>query len=264
LSSRFDESAVTISADELELQVTAVILAAGRGTRMGALTANLPKPLLPLSGRPIIDHVFTGLRAAGIREVVVITGYLGEQIESHLGTGERWGLRLTYRSQTQPDGTSQALLLAREAVGGGPFLLSWGDIVVEPEQYAILAAEYGRTPCDVMLTVNATADPWRGAAVYVDGDWRVTNLIEKPPRGTSRTPWNNAGIFILTPLIFRYAEQLCPSPRGEYELPQAITAMIADGRVVRACPVRGFWSDLGTPEDLAAAERALGSAPGRV
>ncbi|MFI5395398.1 MAG: NDP-sugar synthase [Candidatus Binatia bacterium] len=238
--------------------MTAVILAAGRGTRMGSLTAHLPKALLPLRGRPIIEHVLAGLRAAGIGEIVVITGYLGQQIESHLGAGERWGLRLTYRSQTKPDGTARALLLAREAVSGGPFLLSWGDIVVEPEQYAALVAEYGRTPCDVMLTVNAIADPWRGAAVYVDSNWRVTDLIEKPPRGSSSTPWNNAGIFILTPLIFSYAEQLRPSPRGEYELPQAIRVMMADGCVVRACPVRGFWSDLGTPEDLAAAERVLG------
>ena len=71
---------------------------------------------------------------------------------------------------------------------------------------------------------------------------------------TSRTRWNNAGIFVFSPLIFTYAARLPASPRGEYELPQAIAAMLSDGRSVRACPVRGFWSDLGTPEDLAAAE----------
>ena len=227
---------------------------------MGSLTANLPKPLLPLKGRPIIEHILSGLRSAGVREVVIVTGYLKDQIEACLGSGERLDLRLVYRQQAQPEGTARALLLARDAVRNRPFLVSWGDIVVEAAQYAALVDAFGRVPCDAMITVNATGDPWQGAAVYVDSDWRVTGLIEKPPRGSSHTPWNNAGIFILTPRIFSYAARLGPSSRGEYELPQAIAAMIVDGRVVRACPLRGFWSDLGTPEDLAAAERVLNAA----
>jgi len=120
-----------------------------------------------------------------------------------------------------------------------------------------LLDDFARHACDALLTVNRVADPWRGAAVYLDAGGTVTRVVEKPPRGSSTTPWNNAGIFVFTPLIFSYAERLPPSARGEYELPQAIAAMIADGRAVHACPVRGFWSDLGTPEDLATAERAL-------
>ncbi len=235
----------------------AVILAAGRGTRMGALTAATPKPLLLLNGQPIIEHILTGLRGAGVDEAVVITGYRGEQIEAHLGDGSRFGMRLSYRRQQTPDGTARALLLARNAAATGPFVLSWGDIVIEPHNYIALTAAFNRHPCDALLMVNEVDDPWRGAAVYVDAAWRVTDLIEKPLRGSSHTRWNNAGIFVLTPRIYTYAERLRPSPRGEYELPQAIAAMIADGCVVRAHPVRGFWSDLGTPEDLAAAERAL-------
>jgi glucose-1-phosphate thymidylyltransferase len=109
-----------------------------------------------------------------------------------------------------------------------------------------------------LLSVNATDDPWQGAAVYVDEGWKVTGLVEKPPPGSSRTPWNNAGIFVCRPVVLQYAQRLPPSARGEYELPQAFAAMIADGREVRAYPLRGFWSDLGRPEDLAVAERALG------
>jgi NDP-sugar pyrophosphorylase family protein len=227
---------------------------------MGPLTANVPKPLLALRGRPIIEHILTGLHSAGIREVVVVTGYLAEQIERHLGRGEALGMQLSYRRQTRPEGTARALLLARDAIRDEPFLLSWGDIVIEPRQYAALLDDYGRVPCDALVSVNATEDPWQGAAVYIDDRWRVTSLVEKPPRGSSRTPWNNAGIFVFRPLVVGYAERLGPSARGECELPQAIAAMIADGREVRACPLRGFWSDLGRPEDLAAAETALGNA----
>ena len=240
---------------------TAVILAAGRGTRMGALTATIPKPLLPLHGRPIIEHIITGLCRAGVRDLVIVTGYLGEHIEAHLGDGARLGVRIAYRRQARPDGTARALLLARDAVGEQPFVVSWGDVIVDPDNYAALLAEFRRVPCDVLLTLNATDDPWRGAAVYVDDAWRVTQLVEKPPRGSSRTPWNNAGVFVATAALWSYAERLELSARGEYELPQAIAAMVAGGCVVRALPLRGAWSDLGTPEDLVAAERR--ASPGR-
>jgi dTDP-glucose pyrophosphorylase len=237
--------------------VIAVVLAAGRGTRMGALTATTPKPLLELCGRPIIEHILIGLRNAGIRDAVIVTGYRGEQIAAHLGGGGRVGMRLSYRRQHRPEGTARALLLARDAVDEQPFLLSWGDIVVEAVEYAALRADFARVPCETLLTVKAVDDPWRGAAVYVDGDWRVTRIVEKPPRGSSTTRWNNAGLFVFTPLIFSYAARLMPSPRGEYELPQAVAALLADDHAVRAHAVRGFWSDLGTPDDLTAAERAF-------
>jgi len=237
--------------------MNAALLAAGRGTRMGQLTATIPKPLLPLCGRPIIEHILTGMRQAGIHHAVIVTGYLGDQIEARFGDGSELGLSIEYRRQDQPMGTAKALLLSRDCLGNDPFMLSWGDIVVEPALYAELATQFEASPCDALLTVNPTDDPWQGAAVTVDEDWRVVSLIEKPPRGTAHTRWNNAGIFVFSKLIFEYAERLSPSRRGEYELPQAISAMIADDRSVRAHPVTGFWSDLGTPEDLATAERTL-------
>jgi NDP-sugar pyrophosphorylase family protein len=238
---------------------TAVLLAAGRGTRMGQLTATRPKPLLPVRGMPIIEHILLGMRAAGVEHAVIVTGYLGDQIESYLGDGNRLGISVSYRRQELAHGTAKALLLTRDLLGDEPFMLSWGDIIVDREEYAALAQRFATTPCDAILSVNPVDDPWRGAAVTVDGDWRVQSLVEKPPRGTARTRWNNAGIFIFTKLIFDYAEKLQPSERGEYELPQAIGAMIADGRIIHAHPIGGFWSDLGTPEDLAAAERSLAS-----
>jgi len=235
----------------------AVVLAAGRGTRMGALTTHTPKPLLTLKERPIIEHILIGLRSAGVDRAVVVTGYRGEQVEAYLGDGSRLGLRLTYHRQERPEGTAKALLRAADAAAQDAFVLSWGDIVVTPSNYGALVAAFAQQPCDALLMVNEMDDPWRGAAVYVDAQWRVTQLIEKPLRGTSQTCWNNAGLFVFTPVIFTYAARVQPSARCEYELPQAIAAMIHDGRAVRACAVRGFWSDLGTPEDLAVAEGAL-------
>lgn len=235
----------------------AVLLAAGRGTRMGELTRATPKPLLPLAGKPILAHIVDGMIAAGIREFVIVTGYLGEQIEAAFGDGSDRGVAITYRRQERTDGTAGALLLARDLLGEAPFMLSWGDILVEPALYSGMVQRFAAAPCDVLLSVNPVDDPWRGAAVYVDGDGRVERIIEKPPRGSSSTGWNNAGVFVFSPLILDYAARLEPSPRGEYELPQAIARMLDDGREVRAIPVGALWSDVGTPEDLRAVDALL-------
>lgn len=234
---------------------TAVILAAGRGTRMGALTAARPKPLLTVRGQSLIERIVRGFAAAGITRAVIVTGYLGAQIEAALGDGRHLGVELAYCRQDRAEGTARALLLAQPLIGPGAFALSWSDVLVAPSFYAEILAAFASHPCAVSVAVNDIDDPWRGAAVYVDDAWRVTKLEEKPPRGTATTRWNNAGIFVCDPLIWRYAAALPASPRGEYELPQAVSRMVQDGCDVRAVPIRGFWSDVGTPEDLATAER---------
>lgn len=232
----------------------AVLLAAGRGTRLGSLTASCPKPMLDVAGRPIIGHILAGLAAAGVQEAVIVTGYLAEQVEQGLGDGARYGLHLRYHRQPRPDGTARALALARADLDGSRFFFGWGDILVFPDNYrrviAAAAAQSGTT----VLAVNEVDDPWAGGAVYVDGQMRVQRLVEKPPRGSSTTRWNNAGLGVLGPSIWPHVDALRPSARGEYELPQAIAALIEAGEEpVTAVPVEGPWFDIGTPENLAEA-----------
>lgn len=229
---------------------------------MGALTSTIPKPLLPVAGRPLVEHVLAGFAAANVRRAVVVVGHLGGRIEAVLGDGARLGLEIAYCRQIRSDGTARALLLAAPLLGDEPFALSWGDILVPARFYADFVDAFARRPCDAQLAVNEVDDPWRGAAVYVDDHWRVRRLEEKPPRGASTTGWNNAGILVLTARALEYARRLGPSARGEYELPQAIAQMVRDGCDVRAVPVRGPWFDVGTPEDLAAAETVFARSGG--
>ncbi len=234
----------------------AVLFAAGRGTRLGALTDDLPKPLLEVRGRPIIVRILEGLIHARVTEFAVITGYRAEQIEYELGNGAQAGVNVRYFRQEQLDGTARALALARRFVGDDSFLFAWGDVLVGSENYrsVIRAAALA----DGALAVNDVDDPWAGAAVYVDSEMRVERIVEKPPRGTSATRWNNAGLGVLGPAIWPELERLEPSERGEYELPRAIAAMVAAGADLRAVPVQGPWFDIGTPENLEAARRAFG------
>ena len=149
-----------------------------------------------------------------------------------------------------------AMLLARDFVGDeDAFIFGWGDILMDAENYARFIGAARSQSYDLMLSINRVRDPWRGGAVYVDAKMRVERLVEKPAPGTSTTHWNNAGLFAATPRIFDYLAKLKPSPRGELELPQAIAMMIEDRCEVRAVDVRGFWSDVGTPEDLESARK---------
>lgn len=231
-----------------------VILAAGRGTRMKNLTEAIPKPMLPVAGRPLLEYILEALRAAGLRRAVVITGYQAEQVERHFGDGSRLGMSIRYRCQVVQDGTARALLLAREEIGERPFLLAWGDILTERSNYPELLRQFVDSGADALLAVNWVDDPSRGAAVTVTADDRIERIVEKPPPGTANTHWHNAGIGVFRPIVFDYLAAVRASPRGEYEIPDALSAMIGDGLAVRAFRLRGFWADVGTPEDLARVE----------
>jgi NDP-sugar pyrophosphorylase family protein len=226
----------------------AVVLAAGRGTRLGALTVHRPKPLLEVGGRALLLRILDGLVTAGVGDVTVITGYLGEMVESAVRAAG-YPIAVEFRHQARPDGTARAVALARDRLDGGPFFFGWGDILVDAVNYA--AVVEAAAELDGSLAVNEVDDPWAGAAVEVGGDGVVTRIVEKPPKGTSRTRYNNAGFGVLPPAIWSDIDALQISERGEYELPRAIAAFVERGGRLRAVPVMGQWWDIGTPEDLA-------------
>lgn len=226
-----------------------VILAAGRGTRMGEMTDELPKPMLPIRGRPMLEHVLERLAAAGVRRFFVITGYRHETIERHFAKSPP---SIEFSIQDPVDGTGSAARLAERFAGRDPFLLTYGDILCDAAEYARCGEVLGQHPAiSAVIAVKAVDDPWRGAAVY-ESHGRIERIVEKPAKGTSTTHWNSAGFYAFRPIIFDYLAQLQPSPRKEYELTSAIEAMLKDGLDLRISPVQGSWRDVGRPEDLAA------------
>ncbi|MBS1874392.1 MAG: nucleotidyltransferase family protein [Acidobacteria bacterium] len=228
----------------------AVVLAAGRGTRMGGLTADLPKPMLPVHGRPILEHVFDGLASVGVERFFVVVGYLHEVVEAHF---RDWRLPVEFRLQETVDGTGSATRLAREFVGADPFLLTFGDILCGPAAYTRCARMLLDNPATkAVLGVKDVDDPWRGAAVYVNGEGVIHRIIEKPPIGTSTTRWNSAGLYSMDPVVFPYLDRLTPSARGEYELTSIFDLMMADGLELRISPIIEEWRDIGYPADLEA------------
>lgn len=238
----------------------AVVLAAGRGTRMGEATSGTPKPMLPVRGRPMLEHVLEALAGAGVERFLVVVGYRREMIERHF---RQWRLPIEFRVQHPVDGTGSATRLARKFVGEAPFLLTFGDIVCGAPDFARCAGVFDRYPATAaVLGVRDVDDPWRGAAVYVE-DGKIRRVIEKPPIGTSTTRWNSAGVFALRPAVFPYLDRLELSPRNEYELTAIFDRMLQDNLELRISAIEGPWRDVGRPEDLAALDGGADAPPVR-
>ena len=227
----------------------AVLLAAGRGTRMRDLTADVPKPMIKVRGKPILLHIVEGLQSAGIKDFLIIIGYHAEMVREYFGDGTCFGLRISYAIQTVQDGTGRVVELAREFVGAEPFILHYGDILVDPQNYERLATLSPET--EAIVTVKGNEDVSKGGAVFVNERMEVTDVREKAKAGEPISRWYNAGIYSFRPTIFDFTAKLQPSPRGEYELTDAIRALAESGKKVQAIELEGEWADVRDPEILA-------------
>jgi len=227
----------------------AVLLAAGRGTRMRDLTADVPKPMIKVRGKPILLHIVEGLQSAGIKDFLIIIGYHGEMVREYFGDGTCFGLRISYATQTVQDGTGRVVELAREFVGTDPFILGYGDILIDSKNYQRLIVLNEET--EAIVTVKRNEDVSKGGAVFVNEAMEVTDVREKAKPGEPTSKWYNAGIYCFRPSIFQFTAKLQPSPRGEYELTDAIRALAQSGKKVQAIELEGEWADVRDPEILA-------------
>jgi len=227
----------------------AVVLAAGRGTRMRELTDDLPKPMIEVRGKPVLQHIVEGLRDAGVRRFVIIVGYHAEMVRNSFGDGRRHNVDIGYATQTVQDGTGRVVNLARNFTGGSPFILSYGDILISPENYERVVD----LPNDVEATITVTRgeDVSKGGAVFLNERMELVDLREKPKPGEPTSPWYNAGLYAFRPSIFGFITKLEPSPRGEYELTDAIRDLAQSGKKVKALELTGEWADVRDPEILA-------------
>jgi len=235
----------------------AVILAAGRGSRMGVITETLPKPLVPILGRPALQWVVDGLVDAGVRKFVIVTGYLSEQVRGAMDGYRPDEITMGFVEQDQQLGTAHAMRLTREAVAGAPVVLAFADIMTSPGNFVAMIDRFNRNKCALVGGVRDVGDPWRAAAVYVDDEFNIQRIIEKPAPGSSTTPWAHAGLYCFVNGIYDYIEKVQPSARGEYEITDAVSMMIADGLRCQAQKLTGYWKDLATPEDVAEAETMM-------
>jgi dTDP-glucose pyrophosphorylase len=227
----------------------AVVLAAGRGTRMRELTAELPKPMIDVRGKPVLRHIIEGLCDARICKMLIIVGYRGNAVRDFFGDGSGQNIAIQYATQSVQDGTGRVLDLSRKFVGDRPFVLSYGDILVDAANYKRIADL--ADDVEAIITVIRGEDVSKGGAVFVNDRMELLDLREKPNPLEPTSPWYNAGLYAFRPSIFDFTAKLTPSPRGEYELTDAIRDLAQSGRKVKALELAGEWADVRDPEILA-------------
>jgi UDP-N-acetylglucosamine diphosphorylase / glucose-1-phosphate thymidylyltransferase / UDP-N-acetylgalactosamine diphosphorylase / glucosamine-1-phosphate N-acetyltransferase / galactosamine-1-phosphate N-acetyltransferase len=232
----------------------AVVLAAGRGTRMRELTADLPKPMINVRGKPILLHIIEGLQTAGIKTFFIIVGYHSETVRNYFDDGTCFGLRIQYATQTVQDGTGRVVDLARDFVANSPFVLSYGDILVDKRNYQELVDLADNV--EAIISVKRGEDISKGGAVFLNEQMELIDLREKSQPGELTSQWYNAGLYVFRPSIFEFTAKLRPSPRGEYELTDAIRDLALSGKKVKALELIGEWADVRDPEILARLNRA--------
>lgn len=216
---------------------------------MRELTNELPKPMLAVRGKPVLQHIIEGMRDSGVRDFLVVVGWRAEVVQDFFGDGSSFEVRIGYTTQVVQDGTGKVVELAREFCGSDAFLLSYGDILVDASNYQVLAAPPENV--EAIISVKRNEDVSKGGAVFVNEKFEMIDLREKPQPGEPTSPWYNAGVYTFRPSIFEFTARLQRSPRGEFELTDAIRDLALSGRKVQALELAGDWADVRDPEILA-------------
>lgn len=227
--------------EEDQLRLSAVIMAGGFGTRLRPLTEQVPKPMLPVGDRPLLERTIRQLRRAGIRDMSLVMHYLPDKIAEYFGDGSAFGVRLTYQREEQPLGTAGGLRLLRRP--GGPFVVINGDILTGVSFHDML--RYHRSHgAEVTVGVRKYEVAVPFGVVECD-DVQITHVTEKP----SVMFFINAGIYLLEPA----ACDRIPEGR-RFDMTDLIPAVVAAGRTVVAFPIREYWLDVGRLEDYQKAQ----------
>ena len=224
---------------------TAVVLAAGEGTRLRPLTRNRPKPMLPAANRPILEYVFDALADAGIERIVAVVGYKRDRVQDHFGSTYR-NVPVTYVTQEKQLGSGHALLEARTAVSG-PVLVVNGDGLIDARTVSSVIDHYQTDPETPAVAVLERQDASQYGAVDLrDGD--IVSITEKP--NTDEYRLINGGIYAFPETIFDEIEAT-PRADGELAITDTIARLIEYDRV-RAVKSDGMWVDAKYPWDLLA------------
>jgi len=235
----------------------AVVLAAGKGVRLWPLTEKRSKHMIPIAGRPVIEHLVSAIRSSAIRSLVLVTGYEEELIRKYLGDGGNWGVKVEYVHQADISGTATALSVARDWLRDRDFLAVYGDIVVTPNAIRRVIDTYRRKGQRPTVGVAPVSRPELYGMARTSGEW-LTEIVEKPEASASPSNLANTGIYVLSPTIFDYLQQAPRSGRGEFEITDAISSLAGSGSSVAWARIGASdWQDIGRPWDLLSANANL-------
>ena len=235
----------------------AVVLAAGEGIRLRPLTSTRPKHLIPVGGKPLLEHLLSSIKAAGVDEALIVVYYMADRIKQFFGDGSKFGMKLEYALQDGVRGTADATGLAKDYVKED-FLLVYGDLLITSNIIKQVVRSHEKENPAATMAVAPVKHPEQYGIVKLD-ESHVIDIVEKPSIAKAPTNLANAGIFVLSTEIFEKIGQTRPSSRGEREITDSLRLFMQEKQSVLAAQVSSEeWLDVGRPWDLLEAnQRAL-------
>ena len=218
----------------------AVIMAGGEGTRLRPQTSNLPKPMLPLVGRPMMEHIVSLLRRHGIDDIVVTVAFLPNAIRSYFGDGSELGVRMVYATEESPLGTAGSVRNAREQLTER-FLVISGDVLTDIDLSSVISF-HEKNQALATIALSAVENPLEFGIVITREDGTIERFLEKPGWGQVFSDTINTGIYVLEPEIF----DRIPGDRAVDFSGEVFPAVLESGEPLFGCVVDGYWEDVGT------------------
>ena len=220
----------------------AVLMAGGQGTRLRPVTGELPKPLAPMLGRPMMEHILLLLKEHGFTQICGALGYRAEEIMERFGDGRALGLRLSWRVEREPLGTAGAVRNCRDFIGDEDVLVISADAACDFDLSGLLKAHRKRGAAATLALVRDPA-PLRYGLAVTDSSDRIRAFIEKPDWSRVVTDLVNTGIYVLSP------RALDAIPEGQaYDFGRDLfPSLLASGETLLGLPMEGYWCDVGTP-----------------
>lgn len=218
----------------------AVILAGGQGVKLRPLTYELPKALIPVGGKPILQYLIELLRSSDVRDIILATGHLGKKIRDHFGNGRTLGVEITYLEETKPLGTAGALKNAQKSLGSEQFLVLHGDILVDIDLAELIRFHQEQHVVGT-IALTTTKEATSFGMVSLRGS-KIVNYIEKPSQKETTSYLINSGIYIFEPEIFTYID------RAKGKLLEDIFPHLAHEGKLAGFPFEGRWLDVSTPK----------------
>ena len=238
----------------------AVILAAGKGKRLMPITSSRPKPMIPLAGKPLLEHTILGVKDAGVDEILLIVGYKEEVFKNYFGDGrDKYSVNIEYVTQEEQLGTGHAVSYAKDFVKNEPFMLMYGDLLTEPKVFKEIVEVFKKSKPQGVIALFKVKNPQDYGVITLNPEGFVEKITEKPALELNLGNLINAGIFIFEPLIFEAIERTEKSVRGEYEFTDSMLNLINQlkGKIVGYKINNYFWSDIGLPWQFSVANNYL-------
>ncbi|MHA2393258.1 MAG: bifunctional sugar-1-phosphate nucleotidylyltransferase/acetyltransferase [Promethearchaeota archaeon] len=228
----------------------AVIITAGEGKRLRPITSSRPKPLIPIAGKPLLEHTILGLKNSGIDEILLVVGYKENLIREYFGDGkEKFNLKIQYITQKEQLGTAHAFNYGKDFAANEAVLFMYGDLLVEPLVYREIIQKFNENKVEGIILLMEVKNPEEFGIISLNSNNFVDKIIEKPTPEMKAGNLANAGVFIFDPKIFQAINKTEKSIRGEYEFTDSMAILIdqLNGKIAGYVIKDYFWSDIGLP-----------------